>query len=174
MFPHYVLVAFPVPFLLIGALLGRWTRDGRIWKRALLALGLMLITGSHLLFLGSWFGYVRDGGPRGDGHYELSYRQRRLAVESILRDSPDRLVGLAGPFAQKEGELGQCPAYLLAYHHELGRLGRQKLPQDELCRYWIDEGPDESLDLPAGWIVEKYWRVGPSRIFRLRRAADRS
>lgn len=168
--PHYVLVAFPVPYILVGAMLGRWIERGREGS-PLRAMGVLLpaaaLAGLHLAFLGGWLEYLRQGRTDGRGHFELTYRQRRAAVLSILEHSPDRQVLLAGHFS------GNAPAYDWIYNFEQIRLGYAALPRDDRRRYWVDEETGVSPPPTPGFHAVDSWRVGPTRIVLLERDAAR-
>jgi hypothetical protein len=123
--------------------------------------------------LNGWRRYVVDERLDGDDRYQLSYRQRVNAVRAILADSPDARIEPAGPFT------GQQPAYLLAFVQEIEKSLQRNKPLDRSRVYWMDElhGDDITAkglaDLEKVWPflrdvrVEKFWRVGPTRIFKL-------
>jgi hypothetical protein len=168
--PHYEFIAFPVPWMLMAGL----------------AVGLgRLVTGMFLLwsilasvqFLGvlaGWHRYIAQGQLDGDDRYQLSYRQRREALESVLEDSGAVVREIAGPFS------GQQPAYMFQYGHEVWWRSQGRWPHERDIRYWMDElkGPELSPTALADLSkyppfvqnphVEKMWTVGPTRIFRIR------
>lgn len=162
--PHYVGVAFPIPFLLIAiflqACLQRLPSPAKLVGAGVVSLALVATTVCHTAFLHGWYQFVRDGRPDGRGHFQLSYRQRTAAADSILRDCPDKLVMVAGAFS------GLTPAYHFPYSYEQMRRGVAQYPADEKLRYWVDEGQTEPTDY--GWVTEREWRVGPTRILKQR------
>jgi hypothetical protein len=162
MHPHYVNVAYPVPLLLMGACAQRLVRSGHRWRIAVLSAALLAISLTHLVFLAGWYRYVDEEQPAGLGHFELSYRQRRQVALAILDDSGGEPVPLAGAFS------GYHPAYDLVYTYEYLRRSARTRPADPALRYWVDENTGDDLDLPGDWTIEKHWKVGPARIFRIR------
>lgn len=187
--PHYVLVAYPVPFLLIGAWAGHFLKTRGRSISVLTGLLATVICVSHITMLAGWYRYVDDDRTDGAGHYELSYRQRREAVMSVLEDSTGKWVQLAGPYS------GYFPAYDAIYDYEQVAGGFGELPDDPLQRYWLELDPvsetemsptDQASDkraekvafinhimseygrTPPGWEIEKDWRVGFTHIYRIR------
>lgn len=161
--PQYVLIAYPAVFLLVGALAEAVvTRTGKAGAVAI-AISLTAIATVNLAFLGVWREFVATTGPNNEGHFELSYRQRRATVESILADEPGRLVALAGEFS------GQAPDYDFIYNFEQIRRGYTELVRDDDQLYWIDEEPGDAAPPTPGWRIVKSWRVGPSRVLHLER-----
>ena len=162
--PHYLLVAYPIPFVLIGALLGRRADSaaGSTW--ALVMGSLLVIVGLELAFLAGWYRYVAADRPNGSGHFELSYRQRRAVAVAVLDDSGDRWIQVVGAFNQRS------PAYDFVYDYETMVRGQHRRPEDDAVRYWLDEREGDQPPRFRGWAVEKLWRIGPTRIFRIRRA----
>jgi hypothetical protein len=173
--PHYVLVAFPAPFLLIGAWAQRWACD-RV-RRIVLAASLTFVSAAHVLLMVGWHRYLDADRLTGRDRYQLSYRQRRAAAIAILDDAGQRQIDIAGPFS------GQQPAYQYPYLFELNRRSGGRWGVDQTHRYWMDESPGDSFSdaekdqlarFPPYFsvdAVEKQWRVGPSRIIKLRGVA---
>lgn len=157
--PHYLLVAFPVPYLLVAAFLERVAR-GRV-GRWLISLAVVVIAGIHLAFLGGCYRLLEAEENRG-GHFELSYRQRKHVIDHLLDAVPDRRIVLAGYFS------GQAPAYDLIYHHERIRRGTIDRPEDNSRRFWVDERLDDQPPPGPEWQTERYWRVGATRVFQQR------
>jgi hypothetical protein len=162
--PHYVLIAFPVPFILIGGMVNRLVVFVGPLRLATISIAMLGIATCHLRFVSGWLQFIAAGRPDGRGQFQLSYHQRRQAIQSILEDSPDRITGLMGAFA------GQQPAYALILEYEQRRRGYMRFPTDASRQYWVDESPETSFDPPEGWTAERFWRVGPTRIIRLRHA----
>lgn len=173
MHPHYVLVAYPAPLLIIGAFLGKLTESGRPFRRWIAYGVLSMVCACHVLFLIGWYRYVDAGELTGQGQYQFCYRQRLAAARSILDESQGRLVHLSGPFN------GAHPAYELPYNFEQMRRGFDRFPLDSQHLYWVDESPDETVQQSVYntllqfrglriVAVEASWRVGPTRILRLR------
>lgn len=184
MHPHYVWVAFPIPFLLIGGgmgdLIGRIAVGGK--RRLAVTICVLWLTTTAAFEVGSmkgWFEYVAADRPTGAGHFQLSLRQRFLAVGSIMEDwKTSNANGISGYFS------GEQPAYGYVFHYYIvsGRLARR--PIDESLTYWVDEDHDEPLGNGAlatlrDWkgfpnpTVVKQWRVGSSRIFLVRKESLR-
>lgn len=180
MHPHYVLVAFPLPFVLIGAMAGRWIeqRPRPLFAQCLAVVIITAIGLVHLSFLVGWLRFLENGRTSGAGHFELSYRQRRSTVDSLFTAIPMVVeAGIGGFFT------GQNPAYFLVYNYEQirQRLYRRGIDKEHI--FWIDEergaelnpGAFEALrewDHFAPCTVVKHWRVGPSRVFLLRRGSN--
>jgi hypothetical protein len=169
--PHYVFLAYPAPFLIIG-----------VGARSMLNTGARkkvsgaVLTGVLVVFvstLDGWRRYVAAGRLDGDDRYQLSYRQRVEAVRSAIDDSAGIHVEIAGPFS------GQQPAYMLPFAHEIERRSGGRWPKDVTRVYWMDELKVEGVserglaDLGGIWPylknirVERTWKVGPTRILRL-------
>jgi hypothetical protein len=190
MHPHYPLIAYPIPFVMVAAWMCGIVRcrtallraadappahdfaasvtatRPRIsaWYRGAAVASTLLVVATlatNLAVLSSWFRYVGDDRLTGRGFYQVSYRQRQAVVESILADCPDRVIDLAGMFS------GLNPGYYWIYNHEQIRRGYGRFPRDDGRRYWIDELPGDELPPVADVVVEKQWRVGPARVFRL-------
>lgn len=184
--PHYVLIGFPVPFILMGAWCGRVTAWDRLWPRVAVIAPLLLVSVAHVVFLYGWYGYVNDDRPTGAGQYQLSYRQRRDVVATILEDSARKHVRMSGPVS------GRYPAYDFVYTFEQFRQGFHALPVDQSRIYWIEDerfdhglqGQDwmhkkqqrigrslqEYRNLSPNWEIEHHWKTGPAHVYRLRRS----
>jgi len=188
-YPHYTLVAFPVPFILIGAFCSRLMSRSGLWSRGIVAC-LIFISVVHMTFLGGWYCYVDDDRLTGAGQYQLSYRQRYDVADMVLKDAGGRRIRMAGPFS------GHNPSYEFVYIFEQFRRGYDDIPGDEFRLYWIDE---ESIDsstaplnwklekqhrmnqhlakyrrAPPSWEIERYWKHGPTHIYRLHLRTSRS
>lgn len=163
--PHYVLVAYPIPFLLVGAVVQLSMQVH--WKSIRFAIAIIIasIATAHFGFLAGWFAYVRDGQNGGWGQYQLSYRQRLAAVQSVLDDCPDRVVRLVGAFN------GEQPAYQYLYNHEQLRRGYARFPEDPNRCYWMEEAAGGEFVTPEGWRVDYAWGIGPTQIYRLVRSS---
>lgn len=174
MHPHYILIAYPIPFVLIGGAVSQWLSPAN-WRWLRIGIisvaGLMFVVGD-ITALQRWRLYLEDGRADGRQHYELTYRQRRTTVRAILNDAGERRIAIAGGFS------GYNPAYETIYIVEQMRQNALRFPEDRSRLYWIDHQTDNNLgDDPAKvlrrfrgfgpFVVEKHWRVGPSRIFLL-------
>jgi 4-amino-4-deoxy-L-arabinose transferase-like glycosyltransferase len=167
--PHYEFLAYPAPYLVIGlgahSLLTTPARKAFGWL--LLAVVAVVFTAT----IDGWRRYVKNGQLDGGDRYQLSYGQRVAAVESIIKDAGALHIDIAGPFNNQQ------PAYMLPFLHEAARRGRRQ--PDRTRVYWMDEckgdelPKDETDKLANDWPylrdvhVERSWKVGPTRIFRL-------
>lgn len=162
--PHYVGVAFPIPFLIIALFVQKLIDDRpKVQKATGLACfsAILIVTAiCHTAFLYGWYQFVDAGRPDGSGHFQLSYRQRVAVADSIIRDNPHKLVHLAGAFS------GMAPAYHFPYSYEQMRRKITEYPTDYHLRYWVDERRQQPTD--ANWVTERRWNVGPSEILRQR------
>ena len=183
--PDHLLIALPVLLILLGAGVGRMLdtrfRIGRVLLRGAIA----TIVVSHLLFLASWYRFLDDDRASPQGHYGLSFRQRRDVTPWILSDCQGKSVELAGPFR------GGYPAYEFIYYYERSQGRQDRAPTEQGLRYWIDEEPrDERLDemvhwrakervinktLPnpnpkatSRWRIQDSHRVGVTSVYRIR------
>ena len=169
--PHYEFLVYPAPYLIIGIGMESLLRDRT--SRWAGSLALMIVVVTFCLTLNGWRRYIADGRLDGGDRYQLSYQQRLTAVREVLADSKGTRIDVAGPFT------GQQPAYMLPYVHEFERLSKGRWPRDTIRVYWMDELRGDGLsskamnDLAGVWPylrevrVEKFWRVGPTRIFKL-------
>lgn len=190
--PHYVLIAFPVPYLLISAFafadpspLARLRElakakvkastisapnsaplANRTGARMLISMLLVVHLSLQLCFLASWLEFLAKDGPTGQGHFELTYRQRQAAALWALDHADHKRVEMIGPFN------GDSPATHWLYTIAQIRGGYAFQPRDERHRFWVDQNPgNEPPPLEPGWTVEQSWRLGPSRIFMLARTS---
>lgn len=161
--PHYVLVAYPVPFVIMArTFVVLVSQISPTLRRNLVALSILsLVTLTHASINVGWFRYLAADRPDGSGHFELTYRQRFDVADAILHDAGQRRVNLVGPFN------GQAPAYNFVYNYEQMRRGYARYRVDRDHVYWVDEGqhiiPGYDSD-----DYEKEWRVGPTRVVLLR------
>ncbi len=170
--PHYLLIAFPVPFLLIGAAVARFARTGP--RRLALVVALGIVVAGHLLTLESFRRVLDADLLRSGNRYQLTYRQRRAAAVSAVADAGTSSIEVAGTFS------GQQPSY--AWLHFVERLRPSKIRRvaDPQRLHWFDEADYDELSADEravlrDWhprfgrpVVERLWRVGPVRILRLR------
>lgn len=167
--PHYEFLAYPAPYLIVG--LGA---QSLLTTPARKAAGRLLLAGTAFAFvatLDGWRRYIKDGRLDGDDRYQLSYGQRVAAVDSIIKDAGNFHIDIAGPFNNQQ------PAYMLPFSHEVAKRGRRQ--PDRTRVYWMDEWKGDELPKKATdglaneWPylkdirVERSWKVGPTRIFRL-------
>jgi hypothetical protein len=169
--PHYEFLAYPVPYLIIGIGMESLLRDRTSRWAGFLA--LLIVVATFGMTLDGWRRYIAEGRLDGGDRYQLSYRQRVTAVRSVIADSHGTHIDIAGPFS------GQQPAYVLPFDHEIERISKGRWPRDRSRVYWMDElrGNDLSQkamnDLANVWPylrdvrIEKFWKVGPTRIFKL-------
>jgi hypothetical protein len=182
--PENLLIAYPVPFVLIGLAVSRLRENlpGRLGGIPPLVFSLVAVL--LLANLSGWANYVSDDQTLGTGRYELSYRQRREVIESIVEHAGADPVKLVGSYS------GWYPAYEYVLMYEapqaLPRAGQA--PQDLTC-YWIDEQARpvdqernqwlnlkerrinlsiaEHLMTSPDWVIAEEWAVGPARIYKL-------
>ena len=166
--PHYLWIAFPVPFLFMGLTL----RRGALGMLA--AAAMVVVIAADLATVRGWAGYVAAGRTDGADRYQLSYAQRYAAVRSVLDEAGRVEIDVAGFFS------GLQPAYSYIHDHEAWERGRGRWPKDRHRLYWFDETHGDEPPLEAfgklndAWpqfryeAIEKQWRVGPTRIFKLR------
>ena len=178
--PHYLLVAYPAPWLLLGWGVGRLVESRpRMGRVAVTALAVTVVV--HGMILAGWYRYVSDGQNDGRGQFQLSYRQRRAAVMVMIEDFAGRRIPLAGSFN------GTNPRYEFIYRFEQFRRNHSAKPIDRGRRYFVEvPRPDQSTaadavlrrinqTLSSGqpnttkWQVEQNWQVGPTHIHRIRR-----
>ncbi|MGL4463093.1 MAG: hypothetical protein ACRC1K_13175 [Planctomycetia bacterium] len=189
--PHYVGVVQPFPILILAAAAGRWAGAYRGRQAAVIA-AATAVGGVHLWFLAGWLQYAADDRPNGKGHFELSYRQRAATVESVLTDAPKAVVHLAGPFTglapayywifnyeQIRRDMTRFPAddthrYWIDVepldHEEQGPIKGWATARTPRASAAKGLGPAYRLPYfnpPDGWVVEKRWRIGPSRVLKL-------
>jgi hypothetical protein len=182
--PENMLIAYPVPFVLVGAMAVQLQEMLPRPLRFLPTSVLIGVAALHVVFLGECARFVADGRTSSSGRYELSYRQRRSAIEAVLRDADGDPVRLIGPYS------GWHPAYEYVLLYEPTNQSDMSEDPDELVRYWIDqESPDpelsesrwrnkkerqinlevaEYLHTPPDWEIERHWSVEESQIYRLR------
>ena len=169
--PHYEFIAYPAPFLIVGV--GAQAVCTSMIRRTVGLALLAVVAAAFTLTLDGWRRYIAEGRLDGGDRYQLSYRQRVDAVQAIIKDSAQVHIDVVGPFT------GQQPAYMLPFAHEIERQSHGRWPRDVTHVYWMDELRGESLSnealqsLANVWPylrdvrVEKFWMVGPTRIFRL-------
>jgi len=167
--PHYEFLAYPAPYLIIG--LGAQSLLTTAAKKLTGVATLVVVAVVFTATLDGWRRYVKDGRLDGDDRYQLSYQQRLNAVQSIIKDAGNLHIDIAGPFN------GHQPGYMLPFMHEAARRSPRQLDRSRV--YWMDEWKGETLPqramdgLAEGWPhlkhirVERSWKVGPTRIFRL-------
>jgi len=184
--PENMLAAYPIPFVLVGAMAVRW--QARIPPRIRFApiVAAVMISVMHVVFLASWAQFLDDGRASSRGRYELSYRQRQVTIQSILEDAFPGRVQLVGAFS------GWYPAYEYVLSYERSNQNDTLDQQDEPVYYWIDEQPPTAglsevawknqkerqinreisayLRTPPDWEIERHWLVEKSRVYRLRLA----
>lgn len=181
--PENLLIAFPVPLILVGVTVARLqSKLSRTFRFVSLS-GVIVIAFLHVVFLAEAALLIERGEIRQDGHYELSYRQRRETIVSIFDDAGSNSVQLVGPF------FGGCPAYEYVQLFEQSN-GSDSGHVEKSIVYWIDEqpmSPDQSeetwmirkerqinrtiskfLGSPPDWKIERHWQVGFSQVYRLR------
>jgi len=181
--PEYMLIAYPIPFVLIGVMIVRLqgTLPPRI--RFVPTAAVLAVSVMHVAFLAGWAQFVDDGRTTSAGQYELSYRQRQAVIHSILEDANTKPVQIVGEFS------GWYPAYEYVLLFEQSNQNRTPDRQHELA-YWIDEEPlttgfkeadlmelkdrqinlsiSEYLQSPPDWVIERHWSIEKSQIYRLR------
>ena len=182
--PKNMLIAYPIPFVLVGVMTVRLQETLPQRIRFVPIAAVLAISVMHVVFLANWAEFVADGRTTSTGRYELSYRQRRATVRSILEDANTRPVRLVGEFS------GWCPAYEYVLLYEQTNRNNTLVRQNELVYYWIDEQPlttglseaalknlkerqinlsiSEYLGSPPDWVIERHWSVDKSQIYRLR------
>lgn len=184
--PDNMLIALPVPFVLIGVLLAdlpsRMTRRTAIVP-AVIVIVLCVV---HVAFLGRWASFVDDGMNTVAGRYQFSYHQRQATIQSVLEDAGTRPVRLFGAFA------GGNPAYQYVLMYEQKVRNSSLGESDEITGYWIDElWPTEEISetawvnqserrinpvlveflrSPPNWVIDRHWSVGQAQIYRMRLA----
>lgn len=180
--PENMLIAYPIPFCLLGSIAVRLQETIPRRIRYLPTVTLIAVSLVHVLFLAGLARFVADGESSTGGRYELTYRQRQIAIQSVLDDggAPVRLIG---PF------FGWNPAYEHVLLYEQPAVTGSG-DDDDLVRYWIDEEPPvpgmsedgwrnrkerqinqqvaEYLHTPPDWEIERHWTIEGRQIYRLR------
>lgn len=181
--PNNTLIACPVVFILVGVVIGRFRE--RLPQRMRLApdIAIAAVVVTHLLFVSGWARVLEDGQATSGGQFQLSYGQRQAIVQSILNDSVDGPVWIAGMYS------GLNPAYEAVLVMEPGSRYRGLDEGSEPVCYWIEEGAlsgeqeeagwkarkerqlnnsmSEQLQSPPNWSIERHWLIGRSQIYRL-------
>jgi hypothetical protein len=182
--PENLLVAYPVPFVLIAVMVVRLQEWLPARIRFAPSAAVFAIAVLNIIVLARWAQFVEDGRATIGGKYELSYRQRRETVLSILEDSGTGSPQIVGSFFELN------PAYESVLMFEPVSEVQASVRPDEYVRYWIEDGPQadepvtagwmnrkerqinlrlaEVLRSPPDWVIERHWRVGESQIYRLR------
>lgn len=184
--PDNLLVAFPVPFVLIGLMSERMLALSPRNVRHASTITLLAISLLHVAFLANWFRFVDNEQTSGAGKYEFSYRQRQDTIQSVVRDARTLSVRLVGEFS------GWYPAYEYVLSFQPANEEIQFIKTNEPVCYWIDEltrpadrnaaawmkdcerrinlTVSESLRTPPDWVIERHWSVGDSQVYRIRLA----
>lgn len=182
--PQNMLIAYPVPFVLVGLMAAQMQMRLPRRIRMLPTVVLIAVAALHSVFLADWARFVGDGRTSSVGQYELSYRQRHAAIQAIVEDAGGGPVRLIGPDA------GWHPAYESVLLYEPTNQSAMNEDEDELVRYWIDQEPPdpesnearwrnqkereinlevaEYLNTPPDWAIERHWSVAKTQIYRLR------
>ena len=181
--PQNLLIAYPIPFVLVGMMTVRLQETLRQRIRFVPIAMVVAICVMHIVFLVRCAQFVGDGRTNSDGRYQLSYRQRQATAKSILEDATTRPVTVVGEFD------GWYPAYEYVLQYEPVNQNRTFNTQGGLVCYWIDEKPPtagnrqaiwnrkerhinlsivEYLGTAPDWEIERQWSVNASQIYRLR------
>ncbi len=188
--PEHLLIALPVLLILASSAAGCCLDARRLSPRILACGVLATIAVSHVLVVFSWNRFLDNDLATPEGHYGLTFRQRRDVARWILADCDRQSVELAGPFG------GRYPAYEYVYYYERSRLGLDRSDPEEDLKYWIDEEPgtlqpDSPLSrslkqrqigamlnryqaTSSRWKIEKLHELGAARIYRIRLPAFQS
>ena len=160
--PHYLIVAYPAPFLAMGWI----ARAALPWRRAafgLLAAAVVLAA----VFNTSLLGLVQsEGGTAGD--YGVAYRHKAAAAKGMLHRAA------AGPLHLSRDARGHSPVRY-EYSYLLG-LWRDSVPRaGDGMGFVVLEGPRDSLSPRDEHMLRHvpYHDFGPVRVYTITLAMRR-
>jgi 4-amino-4-deoxy-L-arabinose transferase-like glycosyltransferase len=182
--PENMLIAYPIPFVLVGVMTVHLQKMLPQRIRLLPLTAVLAICMVNVGFLASCARLVANGQVTSSGRYELSYHQRLAAIQSVLEDAGTGSVRLVGEFA------GWNPAYAYVLSYSGANPATTLDPQNEMVCYWLDEQPptdglseaawknqkerqinlsiSQYLGTPPDWVIERYWYIEKSQVYRLR------